>query len=208
MYLVAALGVGLAGGSFAIGVAYVSRWFPQERQGTALGIFGAGNVGAAVTKFGAPFVMVAFGWEAVAQVWADRPGGDGGDLLPVRQGRPDAHATPGERRSGAEPCRATRAAQEAAGLALLALLFLRVRRLRGAGAMAAALPRQRLRPRHSHRRNGGGGIQPRRQPVPRLWRAPLRPVRRAHCDVLDVRLLAGPAVHAVLPADRIRDPRR
>jgi MFS transporter, NNP family, nitrate/nitrite transporter len=70
MYLVAALGVGLAGGSFAIGVAYVSRWFPQERQGTALGIFGAGNVGAAVTKFGAPFVMVAFGWEAVAQVWA------------------------------------------------------------------------------------------------------------------------------------------
>jgi MFS transporter, NNP family, nitrate/nitrite transporter len=70
MYLVAALGVGLAGGSFAIGVAYVSRWFPQERQGTALGIFGAGNVGAALTKFGAPFVMVAFGWEAVAQVWA------------------------------------------------------------------------------------------------------------------------------------------
>jgi len=70
MFLVAALGVGLAGGSFAIGIAYVSRWYPKERQGTALGIFGAGNVGAAVTKFAAPFVMVAFGWEAVAQVWA------------------------------------------------------------------------------------------------------------------------------------------
>jgi MFS transporter, NNP family, nitrate/nitrite transporter len=70
MFLVAALGVGLAGGSFAIGVAYVSRWYPTEKQGTALGIFGAGNVGAAVTKFGAPFVMVAFGWEAVAQLWA------------------------------------------------------------------------------------------------------------------------------------------
>ncbi len=69
-FILAALGVGLAGGSFAIGVAYVSRWFPKERQGTALGIFGAGNVGAAITKFGAPFVMVAFGWEAVAQVWA------------------------------------------------------------------------------------------------------------------------------------------
>jgi NNP family nitrate/nitrite transporter-like MFS transporter len=69
-FILAALGVGLAGGSFAIGVAYVTRWFPKERQGTALGIFGAGNVGAAVTKFGAPFVMVAFGWEAVAQVWA------------------------------------------------------------------------------------------------------------------------------------------
>jgi NNP family nitrate/nitrite transporter-like MFS transporter len=69
-YLVAALGVGLAGGSFIIGVAYVSRWYEAGRQGTALGVFGAGNVGAAVTKFVAPFVMVAFGWHGVAHVWA------------------------------------------------------------------------------------------------------------------------------------------
>ena len=68
--LIAALGVGLAGGSFAVGVAYVSPFFPPGKQGTALGIFGAGNVGAAVTKFLAPFVMVAFGWHAVAQIWA------------------------------------------------------------------------------------------------------------------------------------------
>lgn len=70
MYLVAALGIGLAGGSFIIGVAYVSRWYDAGHQGTALGIFGAGNVGAAVTKFVAPFVMVAYGWQGVAQVWA------------------------------------------------------------------------------------------------------------------------------------------
>lgn len=69
-FLVAALGVGLAGGSFAVGVAYVSKWYSREKQGTALGIFGAGNVGAAVTKFIAPFVMVAMGWQAVAQIWA------------------------------------------------------------------------------------------------------------------------------------------
>jgi NNP family nitrate/nitrite transporter-like MFS transporter len=68
--LVAALGVGVAGGSFAVGVAYVSRFYPQARQGTVLGIFGAGNVGAAVTKFLAPFVLVAFGWQAVAEIWA------------------------------------------------------------------------------------------------------------------------------------------
>jgi NNP family nitrate/nitrite transporter-like MFS transporter len=68
--LVAALGVGIAGGSFAVGVTYVSRFFPPEKQGTALGIFGAGNVGAAVTKFLAPFVLIAWGWQAVAQVWA------------------------------------------------------------------------------------------------------------------------------------------
>ena len=69
-FLLAALGVGIAGGSFAVGIAYVSKWYPTERQGTALGIFGVGNVGAAVTKFIAPFVMVAFGWKMVAQVWA------------------------------------------------------------------------------------------------------------------------------------------
>jgi len=70
LMLLAALGVGLAGGSFAVGIAYVSKWYPPERQGTALGIFGVGNVGAAVTKFIAPFVLVAYGWTMVAQVWA------------------------------------------------------------------------------------------------------------------------------------------
>ena len=70
MMLVAALGLGLAGGGFAVGVAYVSKWYPQDRQGSALGFFGMGNVGAALTKFVAPWVMVALGWQAVAQIWA------------------------------------------------------------------------------------------------------------------------------------------
>ena len=69
-FLIAALGVGIAGGSFSVGVAYVSKWFPKEKQGTALGIFGAGNVGAAVTKFAAPVIMVAYGWKSVALIWA------------------------------------------------------------------------------------------------------------------------------------------
>ena len=69
-YLLAALGVGIAGGSFSVGIAYVSRWFPKEKQGTALGIFGMGNVGAAVTKFLAPTVMVTYGWHTVAYSWA------------------------------------------------------------------------------------------------------------------------------------------
>lgn len=69
-FLLAALGVGIAGGSFSVGVAYVAKWFPKEKQGTALGIFGAGNVGAAVTKFVAPVIMIAYGWKMVAVVWA------------------------------------------------------------------------------------------------------------------------------------------
>lgn len=68
--LLAALGLGLAGGSFAAGVAYVSKFFPKGKQGAALGVYGAGNVGAAITNFGAPFVMAAMGWESVARIWA------------------------------------------------------------------------------------------------------------------------------------------
>lgn len=68
--LLAALGVGLAGGSFAVGVTYVSKWYPKEKQGTALGIFGVGNVGSALTSFSAPFVLVAFGWQKMAVIWA------------------------------------------------------------------------------------------------------------------------------------------
>lgn len=68
--LLGALGVGLAGGAFIVGVTYTAAWFEPSRQGTALGIFGAGNVGAAVTNFGAPFLLVAFGWETTAQIYA------------------------------------------------------------------------------------------------------------------------------------------
>lgn len=46
--LIAALGVGLAGGAFSVGVTYVSKFYPARRQGTALGIFGAGNVGCSI----------------------------------------------------------------------------------------------------------------------------------------------------------------
>ena len=70
MLLVGALGVGLAGGGFIVGVAYTAAWFEPERQGTALGIFGAGNVGAAITSFGAPFLLVALGWEQTARIYA------------------------------------------------------------------------------------------------------------------------------------------
>ncbi len=70
MMLLTALGVGLAGGSFVVGISYLSKWYEKERQGTALGVYGMGNIGAAVTKFIAPFVMVSYGWHMVAQVWA------------------------------------------------------------------------------------------------------------------------------------------
>lgn len=53
------LGFGLSGGSFAVGIAYTSVWFSRNRQGTALGIFGAGNAGSAVTSMGAPLLLAS-----------------------------------------------------------------------------------------------------------------------------------------------------
>ncbi|MFW9611779.1 MAG: MFS transporter, partial [Fluviibacter sp.] len=69
-FLVLGLFVGLAGGSFSVGIAYVARWFDKKNQGLAMGIFGAGNSGAAVTKFVAPSIVLAFGWTMVPKVYA------------------------------------------------------------------------------------------------------------------------------------------
>ena len=69
-FLVLGLFVGLAGGSFSVGTPYVARWFKKERQGLAMGIFGAGNSGAAVNKFIAPVLIAAAGWTLVPKVYA------------------------------------------------------------------------------------------------------------------------------------------
>jgi MFS transporter, NNP family, nitrate/nitrite transporter len=69
-FLVIGLFVGLAGGSFSVGTPYVARWFPKNRQGMAMGVYGAGNSGSAVNKFVAPALLVAFGWTMVPQVYA------------------------------------------------------------------------------------------------------------------------------------------
>lgn len=56
--LVLAFFLGLSGTSFAVGIAWVSAWYPPERQGFVLGVFGAGNVGASITKLLAPTLVV------------------------------------------------------------------------------------------------------------------------------------------------------
>ncbi len=69
-FLVLGMFVGLAGGSFSVGTPYVARWFGKERRGLAMGIFGAGNSGSALTKFVAPGIIAAFGWQMLPKVYA------------------------------------------------------------------------------------------------------------------------------------------
>jgi NNP family nitrate/nitrite transporter-like MFS transporter len=48
----------------------VSAWTPKTKQGTALGIFGAGNIGTAITTFGLPLVVAAWGWRGGFRLYA------------------------------------------------------------------------------------------------------------------------------------------
>ena len=57
--------LGLAGASFAVGVSFVSRWFPSERQGSSLGVYGLGNIGQSAAVFLGPVLAAVFGWQVV-----------------------------------------------------------------------------------------------------------------------------------------------
>jgi NNP family nitrate/nitrite transporter-like MFS transporter len=69
--LLVAFFLGVAGASFAIGVPFVVRWFPPQRQGMALGIYGMGNVGTAIAALVAPALAAAGGWPLA--FWALAP---------------------------------------------------------------------------------------------------------------------------------------
>jgi NNP family nitrate/nitrite transporter-like MFS transporter len=62
--------LGLAGSSFAVGVGFVSRWFPPDRQGTALGVYGLGNIGHSAAVFLGPLAATYVGRDAVFQAVA------------------------------------------------------------------------------------------------------------------------------------------
>ena len=53
---------GIALASFSVGVAFVSGWHPAKKQGLALGVYGAGNVGQFLAAFGAPLLFLHVGF--------------------------------------------------------------------------------------------------------------------------------------------------
>ena len=69
-FLLFGLALGLVGASFSVGTPYVARFFPKERRGFAMGVFGAGTLGAALNMFVAPGLIDSYGWESVPKVYA------------------------------------------------------------------------------------------------------------------------------------------
>jgi MFS transporter, NNP family, nitrate/nitrite transporter len=69
--LIFGLLLGAAGTTFPVGVGFTSKWFSAEKQGTALGIYGMGNVGQSIAVFFAPVLALWFGdWRTVFFVFA------------------------------------------------------------------------------------------------------------------------------------------
>ena len=69
-FLLLGLALGLVGASFAVGTPYVARFFPKERRGFAMGVFGAGTTGAAINMFIAPVLIARYGWQSVPKFYA------------------------------------------------------------------------------------------------------------------------------------------
>lgn len=71
-------GFGFTGTGFAVGIANTSVWYPKKNQGTALGIFGAGNAGAALSTLFAPTLLLKLtnhgtdldNWRMLPQIYA------------------------------------------------------------------------------------------------------------------------------------------
>lgn len=89
MLLVGGFFLGVGGTAFAVGVPFVNAWFPPERRGLAIGIFGAGMGGTAISALttvklvnaatvATPFVVTAIVlavYAVVAALWLrDAPG--------------------------------------------------------------------------------------------------------------------------------------
>jgi NNP family nitrate/nitrite transporter-like MFS transporter len=69
MFAVLSFLFGMVGTSFAVGIGFTSIWYPKEWQGRALGIFGMGNAGAAITTFVAPSLLNQFSIENPQNGW-------------------------------------------------------------------------------------------------------------------------------------------
>ena len=73
MFAVLSFLFGMVGTGFAVGIGFTSVWYPKEWQGRALGIFGMGNAGAAITTFMAPSLLNHFAIEDPQNGWKILP---------------------------------------------------------------------------------------------------------------------------------------
>ncbi|GAA0859251.1 nitrate/nitrite transporter [Aliiglaciecola litoralis] len=69
-YLIVGLLIGISGVSFTIGIRYLTDWFKSTEQGTAMGVFGAGNAGAAISLIVVPYINDVWGWHYIGPTYS------------------------------------------------------------------------------------------------------------------------------------------
>ena len=67
--IIGGLFIGIGGAVFSVGVTSLPKYFPKERHGFVNGIYGAGNIGTAITTFLAPVLAIKFGWQTTVQLY-------------------------------------------------------------------------------------------------------------------------------------------
>lgn len=67
--LIGGLFLGVGGAVFSVGVTSLPKYYPKERHGFVNGIYGAGNLGTAISTFAAPVLATKFGWETTVQLY-------------------------------------------------------------------------------------------------------------------------------------------
>ena len=166
--------LGIGGTAFAVGVPFVNAWFPPERRGLAIGIFGAGMGGTAISALTTVKLYTERGREGTVPDHRARPGRlrRGGVGGPARRTRPHASGRLARRPLDRE----REAADHVAGQHPLRRGVRRVRRLLG---LPARLPEDRLRPRPGRCRQPHGRVRGGRRPDEACRGMALGPLR---CD--------------------------
>ncbi|MGG3468881.1 NarK/NasA family nitrate transporter [Neobacillus pocheonensis] len=69
MLILAGFLLGIGGAVFSIGVTSLPKYYGKAKHGLINGIYGAGNIGTAITSFLAPVLANQFGWRTTVQVF-------------------------------------------------------------------------------------------------------------------------------------------
>lgn len=69
MIIIGGFILGIGGAAFSIGVTSLPKYYPKEKHGLINGIYGAGNIGTAITSFFAPILANALGWRFAIRIF-------------------------------------------------------------------------------------------------------------------------------------------
>ncbi|WP_077356621.1 nitrate/nitrite transporter [Virgibacillus halodenitrificans] len=67
--IIGGLFIGIGGAVFSVGVTSLPKYYAKEKHGFVNGIYGAGNIGTAITAFAAPVIAGQIGWSLTVQLY-------------------------------------------------------------------------------------------------------------------------------------------